>query len=999
PLLASLVSTNTLTSHQWSHVVLTMEGQRLTLYVNGIKDRSVLLGTNGVRQTGASPLYVGDVAAGASAPFEGYVDNLRVWNIALSATQVKAAMMGNYGGLSVSELMHGGLMAYFPVNEDDTDVVLHDLTGQYSASVTNGLLPDVGAVGMRDSVLYSAWHGYIHPAGGTCYNTNYYRYPTSSSPGAETYVFAVNSNTDLEVWWSEEVLLPDMLWPVYIPNWVERYRNLWPDPGECPHIVLASGQGSRQGGIFNEGYCLSLTNSGDVAHALLRKDAYFTGNFSLGVWVWINSLPASGHEATIFAVHNTTVSTNYLDAVSLSVTSTGAVKLLTQNGASTNVLTGSLATGRWVYVMATVQSGGAYLYLDNQHTNFSALMPVPQEITRTNCYIGYNGADPARLNGRVDELRIWNTVLLDSERAAAMYNDEERMNTDNLIAYFPFDPFHGRLIEDRVSGQRALLMNAGLESPGAPALGSRLYAIDQSAQVYVQNDAALPGYNPNEEQAILSREGGYDVAYALRDDLNTPFAQSQPFVLVDYLDADTGKPKMDVLLVVRTNEVYRTFSDATDAGLALNGPHPLDLLPGHWTGADIKETGAAWKARNKAWFALAGGLTPTSTSLVIMHNYYPMQSSFWFPGLSAAQQPAVGTPIPWLPTLSSAQVYQSTTYPTSGMPIAVDWTISWPSGIPTMDAGETLLRARGGLPDIWGQLSVEVVFQQSTDEDTHQENASVELYDPVCPQGVTLTNSLDDFGFDLGGSSPSIYLRNGLYYFHHLPPDLSGRLYYNPTLTRSNLVFTGSYVDPVAGDDYVMMNKLSPAQRAVLLSLVDDSNAHYADWARAIGLLAADRVELGPNQPFAGIALHAPGKGAGYVALAFNNATNPVMGVSSSLPVSLSLLRVTTNLAVGSIIPMEDDYNLLSEQMTMQYTLDFAGDPGAYIFDWRWSEPNPNGTTPEYPEACEVFTNGAGINSLILDGASPQDLLNRFFAVRYRAISNTVENVVGTNWS
>jgi len=67
--------------------------------------------------------------------------------------------------------------------------------------------------------------------------------------------------------------------------------------------------------------------------------------------------------------------------------------------------------------------------------------------------------------------------------------------------------------------------------------------------IYSQGNANLPGYNPNEEHALMIS----GTAYALRDDLNITNVvgySSDPYVLVEYKEAD-GRPSMAVYKVLR----------------------------------------------------------------------------------------------------------------------------------------------------------------------------------------------------------------------------------------------------------------------------------------------------------------------------------------------------------------------------------------------------------------------------------------------------------------
>ena len=112
----------------------------------------------------------------------------------------------------------------------------------------------------------------------------------------------------------------------------------------------------------------------------------------------------------------------------------------------------------------------------------------------------------------------------------------------------------------------------------ASNLGSgTLDSFEASGKIYCQNDARLPGYNPNEEHALMA--GG--TAYATRDDLNitnTAGYSSHPFVLVDYTAQD-GRPAMSTFCVLREKpEAGYVFDYVVPAGQLLQPPMPLPLL-------------------------------------------------------------------------------------------------------------------------------------------------------------------------------------------------------------------------------------------------------------------------------------------------------------------------------------------------------------------------------------------------------------------------------------
>jgi len=104
-----------------------------------------------------------------------------------------------------------------------------------------------------------------------------------------------------------------------------------------------------------------------------------------------------------------------------------------------------------------------------------------------------------------------------------------------------------------------------------------LSVAQNSGFIYYQNDSSKPGFNPNEEHALMLGGRGY----ALRDDLNvitTTGFTSQPRVLIQYTNPTDNRPSMAVWNVVREDHDH-TFDYPITAGTIINSPMPLPLLP------------------------------------------------------------------------------------------------------------------------------------------------------------------------------------------------------------------------------------------------------------------------------------------------------------------------------------------------------------------------------------------------------------------------------------
>ncbi len=185
-----------------------------------------------------------------------------------------------------------------------------------------------------------------------------------------------------------------------------------------------------------------------------------------------------------------------------------------------------------------------------------------------------------------------------------------------------------------------LASNAGSEA---------LTSLEAKGALYFQNDPTQPGYNPNEEHALL--QGGQ--AWALRDDLNITNStgySSHPYVLLEYTDAD-GRPSMTPFRVLREKDNV-IFDYTRSAGTVLQAPMPLPLLerplgtkiigtPPRSLNAEVKNEVVA-----AASVTEAGGMSQVTLTTSRRHFFQPYEllafqnlsplTSRWFYGTNAA---------------------------------------------------------------------------------------------------------------------------------------------------------------------------------------------------------------------------------------------------------------------------------------------------------------------------------------------------------------------------
>jgi hypothetical protein len=543
-----------------------------------------------------------------------------------------------------------------------------------------------------------------------------------------------------------------------------------------------------------------------------------------------------------------------------------------------------------------------------------------------------------------------------------------RSRQDGMPAvYYP--SYVARYTLDWPTGTPEIVMASGLGSGDTPL---------SDGSIYFQNDAAQPGYNPNEEHALMLS----DTAYALRNDLNTAHS-SEPFVLVDYLNATNQRPEMQLFLVVQTNAQYG-FEYSAEAGGPIEPPMPLAAMPG-CDSSYSDTTPPAWRDRKNEWWAVAAGDDGGNTQ-ASMHFYYWMQPTFWFPGVASNQQPAAGTEIPWLPNPAQSFGMQ-------GPPQPILYDITWPDNIPEIRIGQTLTAAAEGLPDVWDQLSIEIPYQQSQ---RNGNGTCAQVFDPVVAHGAPLAQNTVQKMIDADlaqHDSTDAYVR-----FPALSPSLYQRIYYDPNRgSDGELMLEGIRIAPLTGDAYLLLNALSAAEQSAARAIADGQD-FATEWATAVNALSNAVTSIQPNVPYVNAALYAmEGRGTGYVTLAFNNSTN-ILQVPPALPVSLSIIRVVPDLYPGDLEVIEPE-NVLDETLSLRISPDYAGEIDDFIFQWRWAEP-VGGLPPNTNFATwSVYgaDNQKGNNQVTLSGASPFTIADHYFAVRYRA-ANT-NNITGTAWS
>lgn len=128
-------SSSGMTNGTWYHIAVAWDGtkENMRLYVNGISvgartDIGDINGTGIINPAGS--FRIGQWSDPSPRPFNGFVEEVRVWNVTRTASQVKSGM---YGTVAVNT---AGLIAYYNMNDGSGTT----LTNATATSGLNGVL-------------------------------------------------------------------------------------------------------------------------------------------------------------------------------------------------------------------------------------------------------------------------------------------------------------------------------------------------------------------------------------------------------------------------------------------------------------------------------------------------------------------------------------------------------------------------------------------------------------------------------------------------------------------------------------------------------------------------------------------------------------------------------------------------------------------------------------------------------------------------------------------
>lgn len=141
--------TEVVTDGRWHHIAAVYDGTWVSLYIDGVLDVDALRNLN----TTGTTLRVGEIVGSSGVAYEGGIDEVRIWDKALTQSELREYMCQR---LSRNHPSIDNLITYIPFDEGSGDKILdiaQGVTGTFSNVDTTSLWRKSGA-SLGDSSVY-----------------------------------------------------------------------------------------------------------------------------------------------------------------------------------------------------------------------------------------------------------------------------------------------------------------------------------------------------------------------------------------------------------------------------------------------------------------------------------------------------------------------------------------------------------------------------------------------------------------------------------------------------------------------------------------------------------------------------------------------------------------------------------------------------------------------------------------------------------------------------
>ncbi|MDB6065707.1 MAG: hypothetical protein JWR26_1915 [Pedosphaera sp.] len=475
------------TDGNWHHIAATYDGTTKRIYVDGLlagfaPQMGSLAFSGSLSGIGASPI------SGGSEFFNGQIDEVRIWSVARSATDILSNLVTTLSG------EEPGLLAYYRFDEGSGTSLADSspyaragtLVGgaTWLASTVPAMLPSAAFTGLPSNISNTSatFNGTAYVRGGT--TTVYFDYGASTNYGAQTSPQILGVTSGLAA-----VAVPLSGLSIASPY---HYR------------LVAIGGGGTNFGVdqaFNTigpigGTALYFNGTNSYVSSSAINPGV-TNAFSLETWIKPLNITAT-MESDILREEGAGPQTDWLLAFENSgnLLSFGLRTTTGYHEFHVSINPSDFTDGNWHHLAATYDGTNKSVYADGvllSSTGESGNVAFVGTTIRIGAEAFLNGGTDF-FNGLVDEVRIWNVA-----RSAADINNNifTILNTTEpgLMLYYRFDEGAGSTATDSSPNRFSpgTLMNNPLWVPSTVPSAPFVEAFTGFASNIATNSATLNG--------------------------------------------------------------------------------------------------------------------------------------------------------------------------------------------------------------------------------------------------------------------------------------------------------------------------------------------------------------------------------------------------------------------------------------------------------------------------------------------------------------------------
>ncbi len=452
----------TFTSDSWYHVAFTAKSNGTeiitSIYINGNLITTFNEGISTLPSV--STLNIGSGETGAHY-FNGTIDEMRIWNVARTASQIQASMNAELAGSET------GLVAYYNFNQgvaggNNTGITtLNDLTGNgYNGTLTNMTLTGTtsnwvtgnsfsiaaitgtssvcsnGTSQMSNAILGGVW---------SLPNSTYATVNTTGllsgvAAGSPTLSYSLTSGAGCTSAATQVITINALPTPTISAGGATTFCN-------GGSVLLTAGNAT---GNVRSGNALTFTKTSSRYVSVPHSASLNLSAFTMEAWV-----NYSGENITILDKGN------YNFLWSLNANNNGnKMGFYNNSNFLWNYSTAAVAQNTWTHVAITLSGGTLTFYINGVASGTASV----GSSTADNIEMNIGRQQPSsckcnHFNGTMDELRIWNVARSQSD-ILANYESTVPTNSSNLVAYYKFDESTGTTTADASSnGNNGTLVN------------------------------------------------------------------------------------------------------------------------------------------------------------------------------------------------------------------------------------------------------------------------------------------------------------------------------------------------------------------------------------------------------------------------------------------------------------------------------------------------------------------------------------------------------------